>query len=239
VDAVIAGHDEIWERSEVEGQEVTASGASRSHRLQVYDVGVAGDGLRGPQPGLTNPYQQFLVHRDVPEVWRDGVLVGGGKHYGHLEVDVLPAEDGGWQAALKPVYVFPLFADAGATYLGHERRVYDDIVTLTWAGPGTAVETGHAELPEAAALYAPYPNPFNTTVLLRYDLPSSGAVQLEVYDALGRRVRRLVDASQDAGVHGVEWNGTDDEGERVASGVYLVSLRAGTARDSVEVLLAK
>lgn len=127
VDAVLAGHDEMFERSEIAGTERLPDGADRPHTLHVYDVGVCGDGLRGPEPGLDNPHQKFLAHRDAPEVWQDGVLVGGGKHYGHLEIDVTP-RPGGWQAVLEPVYVLPR-TDAR----GPVRRVYDDVVTLVHA----------------------------------------------------------------------------------------------------------
>lgn len=239
VDALIAGHDEIWERSEVEGETIDSGGTAEPHILQVYDVGVAGDGLRGPQVGLDNPFQKFLVHSDVPEQWSDGVLVDGGKHYGHLEVDILPTAGGGWQAVLKPVYVFPLFTDGGQVYQGYERRMYDDIVTLTRPGAPTAVSSGEAVLPEALSLRPPYPNPFNSTVLVRYDLARADDVRLEVYDTLGQLVRRLVDSAQEAGYHSIEWNGTDAAGDEVASGVYLVALRSGAGSDSVEVVLAR
>ena len=129
VDAVLAGHDEIWERSEIAGTEIGDDGEKKPHTLHFYDIGIGGDGLRAPEPGLVNPHQQFLAHTDAPEVWRDGVLVDGGKHYGHLEVDILPGASGGWLAILKPVYILPLVAGDG-TFLGGERRLYDDIVTL-------------------------------------------------------------------------------------------------------------
>ena len=239
VDALIAGHDEIWERSEIEGTEMLPGGQERNHTLHVLDVGTGGDGLRGPQPGLENPYQKFLVHTHVPEVWQDGVLVKGGKHYGHLEVDVLRSDDGRWQAVLKPVHVFPLFADAGATYLGFERRVYDDIVTLTSGSTPTAVASAIAAGPRAFGLQAPYPNPFNSTVLVRYSLPATSRVRLDVYDALGRKVRRLVDGEVPAGDHSAEWNARDESGTSAAAGVYLVSLRAGSLTDTTEVVLVK
>ena len=239
VDAVIAGHDEIWERSEIRGTEILPGGGERAHTLHVLDVGTGGDGLRGPQSGLDNPYQVFLAHSDVPEVWQDGVLIEGGKHYGHLEVDVLRADRGDWQAVLKPVHVFPLFADAGATYLGYERRVYDDIVTLTRASAATVVTSTSSGQPEAFGLQVPYPNPFNSTVLLRYSLPTASSVRLEVYDALGRRVRALVNEEVAGGYHSVEWNARDESGAAAAAGVYLVSLRAGTLTDSTEVVLVK
>jgi len=131
VDAIVAGHDEIWQRSEIDGVEVLpGDGGERQHTLHVYDVGIAGDGLRGPEGGLTNPWQKFLVHTDAPEKWRNGVLVEGGKHYGHLEVDVFPLTDGGWRAELKPVHVFPVF-ESPSRYVKSERRLYDDVQVLT------------------------------------------------------------------------------------------------------------
>ena len=128
VDAVLAGHDEIWERSEIAGVEF-AGGTQQAHTIHFYDLGTGGDGLRAPEEGLKNEYQKFLAHTDAPEIWHDGVLVDGGKHYGHLEVDILPGKTG-WMAILKPVYIFPLFS-ADGTFLDSERRLYDDIIILS------------------------------------------------------------------------------------------------------------
>ena len=130
VDAVFAGHDEMWERSEITGIEIKPDGHRRDHSIHFYDLGIGGDGLRGPEAGLENPEQKFLVHKDAPEIWQDGVLIDGGKHYGHLEVDVEPLPNGDWQAILKPVYVFPTFNKEEKIYDGYERRVYDDIIIL-------------------------------------------------------------------------------------------------------------
>lgn len=238
VDAVIAGHDEIWERSQVPGQSLDADGVSRPHTLQVYDVGTAGDGLRGPERELPNPYRAFLAHDDAPEVWRDGVLLSGGKHYGHLEVDVLESREGGWQAVLKPAYVFPL-VDASGTYLGCERRLYDDIVTLTRGPIPTAVAQGNTGGPAAFGFEPAHPNPFNATVLLRFRLQEEGPVRLDVFDALGQRVRRLVDRRLPLGDHAVEWDARDSLGAAVGSGVYLFALQADARRDTVEATLVR
>jgi 3',5'-cyclic AMP phosphodiesterase CpdA len=129
VDAVLAGHDEMYERSEIAGQERLPDGTSRSHTLHVYDVGICGDGLRSPQRGLDNPRQRFVAHRDAPEVWRNGVLIEGGKHYGHLDVQVAAAGDG-WRATLTPVYALPQLDEDGAL-IGVQRRIYDDVVILS------------------------------------------------------------------------------------------------------------
>ena len=94
--------------------------------------------------------------------------------------------------------------------------------------PPTAVaaESGEA-LPSAFSLEQNYPNPFNGRTSISYQLPGPGAVELILYGLLGQPVRRLVSEYQGAGFHRVAWDGTDDEGNPVASGVYLYQLEAG------------
>jgi len=122
VDAVFNGHDEMYEHSAVQGIESLLDGAQREHTVHFFTVGIAGDGLRAPETAVENPQRVFLAHTDAPEVYDgQGVLVDGGKHYGHLEVNVTPLEGGGWRALLEPVYIFPP---------SNERRVYDDVLTL-------------------------------------------------------------------------------------------------------------
>ncbi len=130
VDVLLTGHDEMYEHSVVPGAEIHPDGSETEHVLHVLDVGVGGDGLRGPYPGVENPYRVFLAHEDAPEV-RDprGRLVDGGKHYGHLEVNVTQRADGRWQAQLDMVYLFPLTGEDGGVE-GFERRLYDDTTIL-------------------------------------------------------------------------------------------------------------
>ena len=237
VDALIAGHDEIWERSQIDGIEVLTDGTRVPHTLQIYDVGIAGDGLRGPEQGLLNPYQEFLVHADAPEVWAEGTLLSGGKHYGHLEVDVLGTSDGGWQAVLKPVYVFPMMVGGRLQFV--ERRLYDDLLTLTSNSRVTAVADVKHQATPASALEQPYPNPFNNSVLLRFALATDTTVRLDVYDMVGQRVRRLLHEPRTAGHHAVEWDARDDAGGQLASGVYLFRLQAGAVIDTVEAALIR
>ncbi len=72
------------------------------------------------------------------------------------------------------------------------------------------------------------PNPFAPGTSVAFDLPAACRVELAVYDARGRRVRGLADAAFAAGGHFVPWDGSDDSGRPVASGVYFVRLRAGS-----------
>jgi len=130
VDAVFSGHDEMYEHSVVSGSESLPGGGESPHLIHFYDVGIGGDGLRGPAGDVPNPYRVFLADSDAPEVWSPkGLLVSGGKHYGHLEVNVVRDADGRWQARMDPVYIFPVMQADGSVN-GFERRIYDDTVTL-------------------------------------------------------------------------------------------------------------
>ena len=129
VDVIFSGHDEMLERSLVAGEELLADGSVRPHSIHCYDVGIGGDGLRGPSTGFDNPYRKFLAHENAPEVWQDGRLVSGGKHYGHLEINVHPATDGKWQVDIVPAYAFPVMNGEGKVS-AWQRRTYDDAVTL-------------------------------------------------------------------------------------------------------------
>jgi len=131
VDAVFSGHDEMYEHSVVPGKEVLPGGGESAHVIHFYDVGIGGDGLRGPVSDVPNPYRVFIADSDAPEVWSpEGLLIEGGKHYGHLEVNVSRDADGRWQARMDPVYIFPV-VQADGSVEAFERRIYDDSVTLT------------------------------------------------------------------------------------------------------------
>jgi len=84
--------------------------------------------------------------------------------------------------------------------------------------------------PVSFALGQNYPNPFNPTTAIRFSLPDAGVVRLVVYNAHGQVVRSLVDGEMTAGSHAVLWDGRDDAGRDVSSGVYVYRLsgRQGT-----------
>ena len=134
VDVVFNGHDEMYEHSVVDGLEDLGNGESAAHVVHFFTVGIAGDGLRGPDPLAHNPQRVFLAHEDAPEHWSaDGTLLDGGKHYGHLDVRVQRADDGTWRARLEPVYVFPRVTADGELQ-SFETRSYDDVVILESPG---------------------------------------------------------------------------------------------------------
>lgn len=84
-------------------------------------------------------------------------------------------------------------------------------------------------VPEKFELMPAYPNPFNPTTQINYNLPASSKTIMTVYDMRGNKIRTLVNGNMDAGYHSVQWNGKDDKGKLVPAGIYLYQLQAGSA----------
>lgn len=104
---------------------------------------------------------------------------------------------------------------------------------------GTATGVEDNPVPARLALEN-HPNPFNPTTVIRYALPKAAEVTLKVFDVQGRLVRTLVASRHaNAGVYDVEWNGIDDRGTPVASGVYFYRLTAGTENLTRKMVLLK
>ena len=94
-------------------------------------------------------------------------------------------------------------------------------------------------IPETFSLHANYPNPFNPSTAITYDLPKRSLVTLGIYDILGKQIKTLVNQSQDAGNKIAVWDGTDDLGRQVSAGVYLYQIQAGEFTQTRKMLLLK
>jgi len=94
-------------------------------------------------------------------------------------------------------------------------------------------------LPLEFTLHANYPNPFNPTTTIRYDLPQRTRVTLRIYNILGQSVKTLVDAIEDGGWKAVSWDGTNQHGNPVASGVYIYSLETPSFHRALKLLLIR
>ena len=83
------------------------------------------------------------------------------------------------------------------------------------------------DIPKDFVLHHNYPNPFNPTTTIRYDLPKDSKVQIMIYDIMGRVVRILVNEKQNGGYKSIIWNGTNDFGQEVGMGMYFYRISAG------------
>ncbi len=116
----------------------------------------------------------------------------------------------------------------------------------------TNAETFHSEItvvadrsiisnklvPQACVLHDAYPNPFNPITTIKFDLPSSSHVSLKIYDIDGKLIKSLIDSGRESGYHSVEWDGTDNNGQIVSSGVYFYRITSNglTATKSMTLL---
>lgn len=103
----------------------------------------------------------------------------------------------------------------------------------------TSVENSRdlTQIPTDFELSQNFPNPFNPETVIRYELKKNTEIELTIYNLLGQKIRVLVSKNQPAGSYQMTWNGTDELGRPVSSGVYLYELRAGDVRQSRKMLL--
>ena len=98
-------------------------------------------------------------------------------------------------------------------------------VSLAFASQGKiAVELSGKTIPKEYKLYNCYPNPFNPMTTIKYDLPNANHVNLNIFDLKGRLVRTLVSENREAGTHELIWNGQDNNGRMLPSGMYFYQL---------------
>ena len=94
-------------------------------------------------------------------------------------------------------------------------------------------------LPTEFQLSQNYPNPFNPSTRIDFTVPRTGPIRIEIFNILGRKVRTLQDGVVEIGEHTITWDGTDDSGEDVASGLYLYRLESGTVVETRKMVKLK
>jgi len=123
---------------------------------------------------------------------------------------------------------------AGTFYL-------DDIRFVTaWSKPVTAIEEEVVSgLPREFALDQNYPNPFNSGTVIRFALPNSEQIELAIYNLVGQKVATLVQGWRAAGSYTVKWDGRDDVGRGLASGIYLYRLATDKYTETRKLILLR
>ena len=134
---------------------------------------------------------------------------------------------------------------ARSWHLWYGNSYWDDF-SLREAIPSTttgvddrSVTLSSGTVPVGYSLSQNFPNPFNPSTMIRYELPEAGNVQLEVFNMLGQRVASLVSGVQPAGNWTVSWNGTDDAGKHLTTGVYIYRLSTSKSVLTRKMILLK
>ncbi|MCF7797783.1 MAG: T9SS type A sorting domain-containing protein [Lentisphaeria bacterium] len=120
-----------------------------------------------------------------------------------------------------------------------------DTDSLTTESPVQTFTVGYvATEPEAAiptkfALHTNYPNPFNPTTTIRYDLPEPSQVRLTIYNQLGQPIRTLVHGEKSAGFQSVVWDGRNNVGQQAGTGIYFYQINSGKFNQTRKMILLK
>ena len=104
-----------------------------------------------------------------------------------------------------------------------------------------SVESGNL-LPEKYALLPNFPNPFNPTTNIQYEIPAgieNGRIKLVIYNSLGMKVKTLKSGKSEPGIHNLEWDGRNEQGFRLASGIYFLQMEAQNFRQVRKMILLR
>ncbi len=239
-------------RSADNGQTWTApvaglAGASSVNGWAKYDTILFAAANGGVFKSLDNGANWSSSSTGVTGAVKSIVVVGGtifvGTSSGFLTTNmVYRSDDTGktWsaidQGLLPQQTVNKLVADAQYLYAGTPgRSVWRRLLSQI-----TEVEQiDNPELPSSFKLSQNYPNPFNPTTTIEFSLATRSHVALEIFNALGQRVRVLDNQMRTPGSYRVDWNGRDDNGNQVATGVYLYRLTTDAGVVTKKMLLMK
>ena len=101
------------------------------------------------------------------------------------------------------------------------------------------LSTNYKTIPTSFNLHQNFPNPFNPTTTINYDLAQDSFVNITIYDMLGNMVNNLVNTNLSSGYKSVKWDGTNDQGKHVSAGVYFYTIQTGVHRQTKKMILLK
>jgi hypothetical protein len=145
---------------------------------------------------------------------------------------------------------WPKEADGNGPTLELLNPSYDNSLAISWSasegyGSPGRVNTRFVNLrndvrtPTQFQVFDNFPNPFNPTTTISYELPIDGMVNITIYDLVGRTVKTFVNGKQTAGFKSYQWNATNDNGEAVTAGVYFYAVTAGDYAQTKKMVLLK
>lgn len=203
---------------------VTFSGlkwnSPQPHVFRTTDMGSSWEDISSNLPDA--PVNTIVVDPSFPDNLYVGTDVGA-YHSTDAGQSWAPLGQGMPTVSVYDLFIHPTLRQMVAGT--HGRSMYKiDLVPLTdvreAAGEGPA-------WPSSPRLFHNYPNPFNPETTIKYQLPMTANVKLEIFNLLGQKVSTLVDRKQSAGFHSARWDGRNEAGAPVSSGVYLYRVEVG------------
>lgn len=216
-------------------------GSTAPFDIQIFSAsasGTPGTAMGEPiyvaNPTQTGSYSEYLVNRPIPSGARFFVfLLNSTTNMVTLGMDrTLPHDTTSWAyvtslGGFLRLASVPTYADVDLML-----RIY------LYRGLGISVDENGKIIPKFE-LFGNYPNPFNPRTTISFSIPANSNVRLEIYNMLGQKVRTVLNETKDAGVYAVSFDGRDDQGKALSSGVYFCRLTDGKHTAIKEMLLIK
>jgi tartrate-resistant acid phosphatase type 5 len=210
-----------------EGMTITAGTPSVSNGETRIPVLISGDvqDVRAVSMTASGKFGKFIGAEKgaLLQGYTTPVPVMANASYGRVDVDLAVMGLGAKAIAENGELVVLRFAGTASVQISRAeaRSSANSVLGLTVKGP-------EKEIPTVFALDQNYPNPFNPTTTIQFELPSQANVEVRVYNLLGEEVVTLVNEVREAGVHTVVWNGMNNAGVQVTSGIYFYRMKAGS-----------
>ncbi len=176
-------------------------------KIMVYKTVISDVGLKFVIP-TSGSLGEIKVANTVTNAWEE-LTFDFSSHIG------LPEAIG-----IDQIVVFPDFNLGGRT---QDNIIYFD--NISFYSNSVGVDNRNETFPQGFALEQNFPNPFNPTTTLRFDLPEVSSITLTIYNMLGQKVRIFNMNDTPAGYHSIKWDATNDIGQQVGAGVYLYQLQ--------------
>jgi len=190
-------------------------------KIMVYKTVISDVGLKFVIP-TSGSLGEIKVANTVTNAWEE-LTFDFSSHIG------LPEAIG-----IDQIVVFPDFDLGGRT---QDNIIYFD--NISFYSNSVGVDNRNETFPHGFALEQNFPNPFNPSTTIRYELPEDGLVNITIYDITGRHISTLVSSHQNAGYKSIQWNATNNHGEPVSAGVYLYKIQAGEFLQTKKMVLLK
>ncbi len=174
--------------------------------------------------GISQYFKQYINKKDNSEGYveylglvkdTDGISINNSEFFS-LEFIIKKQDSGNENTYIKVDSAFGVFGDINANVI--PVNVYNATLVIN---PPTAISDNKSNLPQKFELFQNYPNPFNPETTIKFSLPKNSKVKLVIYNILGQQITKLTDKDFQAGIHKLKWNGKNNSGIPVASGMYI------------------